>query len=628
MKPGIIVVWVTGLILFGPFMACGLTASPTPSPSSAASETLVFPTLPDTPTALGAALPQPTATAATTQPAAAEDNSLQQVAVSEPLNVSGTNEGLEPITAANADRIQLLATLGNTTTSYVNWAVSPDGLLFALNIADAQGKQQIEVQDVQTPAHVVFDGQGDTMWTAQFSPDGNFLASEWSTKDNGSAVELWNARSGAVWAVAFKEGWVSGLEFSPASSLLAALHGSGSPLAALQGGEITAWNVQTGMVEKVYSGEGESYTSFGFSPDGKLMVTAGKQTIDVWNTQTGTRQSTLGGNSQFALFSISANSRLLAALGQDAKQIKLWDLSTGQLKATLSGHTGDVRGFAFSPDSTLLASSGDSTLRLWDTQTGAAKAVLTGFDTYVEQAAFSPDGAYLATAEFAGGPVRLHNLRTGAVLLLSKRSLSYGPTPFAFSPDGSLLAVLNDKGVELSAVKLGKAVTQLPIFTAGLAGRLSFSPTETFVVYSPDPGNRAQLFGVVSSAAVRSGVKVVGITITDFEKVIPEGWLAVDPVPARYEINFDENKVDTLTCDYSGNHTLIHTRVDVTVTVTDLKTNAHIARRVFQGATATVCNQVENFPVNGPLTQTRYDLPDVGEFQTWVNETMGAYGFK
>ena len=48
--------------------------------------------------------------------------------------------------------------------------------------------------------------------------------------------------------------------------------------------------------------------------------------------------------------------------------VKLWNIETGELLQTFTGHLGEVRSVVFSPDGKLLASGGDDLeIKLWKT---------------------------------------------------------------------------------------------------------------------------------------------------------------------------------------------------------------------------------------------------------------------
>jgi WD40 repeat protein len=118
------------------------------------------------------------------------------------------------------------------------------------------------------------------------------------------------------------------------------------------------------------------------------------------------------------------------------RTVRVWNIDSGEVEQTLEGHSDSVRGVAFSPDGSKLASaSDDRTVRVWNVDSRKVEQTLEGHSDFVVGVAFSPDGRKLASAS-ADRTVRVWNVDSGEIeqTLKGHTSLVNG---VAFSPGGS-----------------------------------------------------------------------------------------------------------------------------------------------------------------------------------------------
>jgi WD40 repeat protein len=131
--------------------------------------------------------------------------------------------------------------------------------------------------------------------------------------------------------------------------------------------------------------------------------------------------------------------KLLASANRTKPEIKLWDVTAGQIKTTLAGHTGGVRSLALSPDGNILISAGeDKTIKLWNANTGQLIRTLTGHSQGVNTVALSQDGTLLASGS-QDKTIKLWNAKTG-VLIRTLTGHTDSVLSLAISPDRTTLA--------------------------------------------------------------------------------------------------------------------------------------------------------------------------------------------
>ena len=198
------------------------------------------------------------------------------------------------------------------------------------------------------------------------------------------------------------------------------------------------WHLPDGAIARLGKG---TINEIAYSPDGNRLAVAGSIGIWLYDTTTYQEIALLTGHRETVRsVSFSPDSTTLAS--GSYQEVRLWDVATGSLINTLEGHTDEVNSVAYSPDGTTLAAGGGNTVGLWDVSTGNLINTLTGHRDEVHSIVFSPDGTTLASGS-EDGTVRLWDMAGGSS---SRNVRGGGVYSVAFSPDGATLAWGSENG--------------------------------------------------------------------------------------------------------------------------------------------------------------------------------------
>jgi WD40 repeat protein len=191
---------------------------------------------------------------------------------------------------------------------------------------------------------------------------------------------------------------------------------------------------------------------------------------------------TLEGNRQpVRSVAFTPDSKILAAGGgsdafsdEKTAELKLWDVTTGKVRATLNGHKWCIWCVAITPDGKTLASAGsDGLVKLWNVRTGQATHTIPAAEVPILALAFSPDGktlAYPASNDLIVWDLAMRKPRA------TLKGLRFGARALTFSPDGKTLAAgSTDTLGRLWDVESGKLTAQLKGHTSWVKA-LVFTP--------------------------------------------------------------------------------------------------------------------------------------------------------
>ncbi|MDE0635889.1 MAG: sigma-70 family RNA polymerase sigma factor [Candidatus Poribacteria bacterium] len=290
---------------------------------------------------------------------------------------------------------QEVALLTEHTSAVSNITFSPDGRFFASGSKDGTIILWDRSTGTQKTLNAHIDLTSDL--NIAFSPDGKTIAS-----GNDDTIRLWDVITGELISTltSLTIQFNNFLSFTPDGETI---------VCGNWNGKISLWNSITGehKITIHRHTETDSVWRFALSPDGKTYAMGSPDeehngTIYLYDLNTGELKSTLTGH-----FDEEHNGT-----------IYLYDLNTGELKPTLAGHFvdglfEDVEYMVFSPDGkTFAGSSYYGIIGLWDVHTGAHKLTLSGHTYSIRDIVFSPDGKTFVSGS-DDSTIRFWDARTG-----------------------------------------------------------------------------------------------------------------------------------------------------------------------------------------------------------------------
>lgn len=284
-----------------------------------------------------------------------------------------------------------------------------------------------------------FKGHSERVTSVVFSPDGQLIASA----SYDGTVKLWNPRTGQVvrtFSVQTTDEnqnqeyklWIdisSKLSFSRDGKILTLGNGYNA---------LISWQIDTGKVVKKTRGR-DSYTlGTAFSPDGtyfanalgdiplandlgglsndeivqRLIQKAGSQEageIGIWDVKTGQRISTISKTGLPTFMAFSSDNQLLASNDTLSSKVSLWDLKSKKLLRTWSENDS----VTISPDNKFVAVNSCGRITVWNRNTGKEIYVLKGERGAGQALAFSPDSKIIVASTTELNTITLWDTTTG-----------------------------------------------------------------------------------------------------------------------------------------------------------------------------------------------------------------------
>ncbi|OUC94292.1 hypothetical protein CA984_23105 [Streptosporangium minutum] len=308
-------------------------------------------------------------------------------------------------------------------------ALSPDGTRTAVQTVSG-AHREVEVRDARTgrgvatmevPPTPPAPEAGAGSLGLVFSPDGRTLV---VTPDSEPVAHLFDTASGRRLGELRWDGkYATRVAFGAdgRSLAVAASTRSDQPFVEL-------WDVASRKPGARLAGEGTPALALALHPDGTRLAQGGLEGAALTPLRGG-GAVTLDGAGDVRTVSFAPAGDLLA-VGDAAGRVQLWEVATRRPRGpAIAVHTGGVDLAAFSPDGTLLVTSGGGRVALWDAATGGQFGrPAAGVERAVTGVAF-PDGGRTLRTVTADGTVADRPLDPGRAAGAVCSRAAGGPSP-------------------------------------------------------------------------------------------------------------------------------------------------------------------------------------------------------
>jgi WD40 repeat protein len=336
----------------------------------------------------------------------------------------------------------------------------------------------------------------DMMW----SPNGKMLVVESSADGYVYDTSNWSMLS-EIPRSTVQDGWLTQLTFFPDQQHLLFTAGYGKLF--------WRYDLNTQKISRAFENiDVKAFAKPFFSPDGRLFAFGSsicpetnasvcKPVLNVYDANTGELLHAIPENDldqweDISVYAFSPDSTLIAS-GGDSNVVRVFDVASGMLKYQFQ-HESDVKSLSFSPDGTVLASAGlDAAVRFWNMQSGKSLYTLHGtVDEFYQSAAYMDGGRKLlvnySDGKFKEYTLDEHFLPTVPLDLsfeTEKRLMTemgqYTPDLiFRVSPDGQQMAVLVNGNIQIWDLQNGKKTYTLPEYLREVYA-IGFSPDENLL---------------------------------------------------------------------------------------------------------------------------------------------------